>query len=411
MTQNCLIVIGGGAAGFFGAITCARTAPESKVIIVEAGKHFLQKVRISGGGRCNVTHHCFDPARLVQNYPRGNKALRGAFSRFQPQDVVDWFHGEGVRLKTEADGRMFPVSNQSETIVQTLTQAAESAGVTLRPGSPVQTIEKIESQRFQVRLKSGEILTGDRLLIATGSNPKGYQWAAQLGHKLIPSVPSLFTFNLNDAALTQLAGVSIAPVQVSLTPKFKEDLCQSGAVLITHWGLSGPAILKLSAWGARQLYDCGYQHPVWCNWLPEYKRQDIEQALQSCKQSHARKLIAQHCPFALPKRFWQWLTQEVAIQSTQRWADFSNAQQQKLVQHLSRCQLEITGKGQFKEEFVTCGGVALSSVNFKTLESRCCPGVYFAGEILDIDGVTGGFNFQNAWTTSWLAGQAIAQSW
>ncbi len=403
------IVIGGGAAGFFGAINLARRSPGGRVILLEAGTQFLSKVRISGGGRCNVTHHCFEPAQLVQNYPRGGKALRGAFSRFQPQDVINWFANAGVKLKTEADGRMFPITDDSATIVDCLINAARQAGIELRSQAPVREVTKTD-QQFRVTLKSGEKLVGDRLLLTTGSNPLGYRWAQQLGHTIQPPVPSLFTFNIGDKSLRALAGVSVPNARVSLEPKPKGQLSQLGPVLITHWGLSGPAVLKLSAWGARVLHDCAYRHPLWINWLPDLSVNHLTEQFQALKKDHPRKQIHNFTTVALPKRLWHYLIQKADIADTQVWADFSKVQQQSLCQWLLQSQYAIEGKGVFKEEFVTCGGVTLKEINFKTMESRCCPGLYFAGEILDIDGVTGGFNFQNAWTTSYLAGLACADS-
>lgn len=402
-----VIVIGGGAAGFFGAINCARNICQGRVILLEAGAKFLAKVRISGGGRCNVTHHCFEPTQLVQNYPRGGKALRGAFSRFQPQDTIAWFGAEKVKLKTEGDSRMFPVTDDSDTIVQCLLEAARRSGVELRTRSPVQGVEKV-GDKFRVILKSGEILMGDRLLLATGSNPLGYRWAETLGHTIQAPVPSLFTFNIKDPRIVDLAGVSVENALVSLEPKFKGQLCQRGPVLITHWGLSGPAVLKLSAWGARKLHESCYYHHLWLNWLPDISPTDLTSQWQKLKQDHPRKQISNFTTIPLPKRLWQRLTEQSGIREGQVWADFSKQQQQKLGENLQRSCYQISGKGVFKEEFVTCGGVTLKEIDFKTMESRCCPGLFFAGEILDIDGITGGFNFQNAWTTAWLAARAVS---
>ncbi len=406
-----VIVIGGGAAGFFGAIACGSANPKLKVTLIEAGVKPLAKVRISGGGRCNVTHHCFDPARLVENYPRGGKALRGAFTRFQPQDTVQWYQSHGVKLKTEGDGRMFPTTDSSETIVNCLMQAAAKAGVDLRTGVGVKTVKQfVDSQDqsyFQVELKNGRVLTCDRLLIATGSNPLGYRWAKNLGHKIESPVPSLFTFNIKDPRLRGLAGVSVDKVQVKLGTG-KNKLEQTGALLITHWGLSGPAILKLSAWGARVLYDLKYNSTLQINWLPESNQEDLKQTLTKLKQTNSKKKIVNYCPVELPKRLWQSLVNYVNIKPEKVWSEISKKELNKLVTEIFQGQYTIQGKGVFKEEFVTCGGVSLKEVNFKTMESKKCPGLYFAGEILDIDGVTGGFNFQSAWTTSWLAGQAIA---
>jgi predicted Rossmann fold flavoprotein len=408
-----VIVIGGGAAGFFGAIAAAEANPHLKVTLIEAGSKPLAKVRISGGGRCNVTHHCFEPARLVENYPRGGKALQGAFSRFQPQNTVAWYESRGVKLKTEADGRMFPVTDSSETIINCLMTAADRAGVDLRTGVGVKTVKQYLDQQgdsyFQVELKNERVLKCDRLLIATGSNPLGYRWAKNLGHKIEPAVPSLFTFNLRDPRLQGLAGVSVSNAQIKLGTG-KNKLEQTGALLITHWGISGPAVLKLSAWGARVLFELKYHAPLQINWLPESNQEELKLKLSGLKQTHPQKKIVNYCPVELPKRLWQSLINYVAINPEKVWSEISNKELNKLVAEITQGQYEITGKGLFKEEFVTCGGVSLKEVNFKTMESRKCPGLYFAGEILDIDGVTGGFNFQSAWTTSWLAGQAIATS-
>lgn len=402
-----VIVIGGGAAGFFAAISCAETAPNSQVILLEAGQQPLAKVRISGGGRCNVTHACFEPAQFIQNYPRGSKALRGAFSRFQAKNTVEWFARHGVKLKTEEDNRMFPTTDDSATIVNCLIQAAEEAGVRIKTKVQVAAIEHCKSDPypFKIQLKTGEILTCDRLLLATGSHPSGYRFAQQFGHTIVPPVPSLFTFNIKDERLTDLAGVSVSSVRVKL-PDSKLE--QTGPLLITHWGLSGPAILKLSSWGARVLQECKYKTPLQINWLPQENPENLRQKLLAVKAEFPKRLIASNCPVDLPRRLWKKLTEFVGIDEEKRWSDISNKTLNQLIQELTQGNYKIQGKGVFKEEFVTCGGVNLKEVDFKTMESRCCPGLYFAGEILDIDGVTGGFNFQSAWTTGWLAGQAMA---
>lgn len=399
-------MIGGGAAGFFGAIACAEAHSHAQVTLIEA--HLpLSKVRISGGGRCNVTHACFEPALLVQHYPRGGKALRGAFSRFQPQDTVAWFERRGVRLKTEADGRLFPITDDSETVVNCLMQAAQRSGVQLYTKSGVAQITRL-AKGFEVQLKSGAILAADRLLLTTGSSLQGYRFAQQLGHTIHQPVPSLFTFTVADPELRALAGVAVESVQASLIlPERKLE--QTGALLVTHWGLSGPAILKLSAWGARDLHDHHYQATLQLNWLPSATSEQLWQQLLEVKQQQPKRAIATDCPFKLPRRLWHYLISRVGIAPEQRWAEVSKKDMQQLLQELHRGQYLIQGKGVFKEEFVTCGGIDLKEVNFKTMESRCCPGLYFAGEVLDIDGVTGGFNFQSAWTTGWLAGQAIGQ--
>ncbi|MDJ1185552.1 NAD(P)/FAD-dependent oxidoreductase [Roseofilum casamattae] len=401
-----IIIVGGGAAGFFAAISCKTTSPESNVTLLEAGKTVLSKVSISGGGRCNVTHACFDPAALVQSYPRGAKALRGAFTRFQPRDTVAWFESQGVKLKTEGDGRMFPVTDDSQTIVDCLLGRARKLGVEVVVRSPVVGIEKRETG-FTVRIKSGQKVLAkecDRILLATGSHPSGYQLAQQLGHEIIPPVPSLFTFKIGDRQLRELSGISVSSARVQL-PEFK--LIQTGPVLITHWGLSGPATLKLSAWGARDLKQANYQTKLFVNWLPESKPDDLRQLLLKVKSQLAAKTLSANCPIPIPRRLWQYLLGKIEITERLRWAECSKVKLNKLLQTLTQDTYQITGKGVFKEEFVTCGGIPLKEANFKTMESRCCPGLYFAGEILDVDGITGGFNFQNAWTTGWLAGLAM----
>lgn len=401
-----IVIIGGGAAGFFGAIACAEAHPQAQVTLIEASRQPLTKVRISGGGRCNVTHACFDPSLLVQHYPRGGQALRGAFSRFQPQDTVDWFAQRGVRLKTEADGRMFPVTDDSDTIVECLSQTAHQSGVQVWTGSPVQSLAR-SGAGFELTLKSGTILHADRLLLATGSSPQGYQFAQTLGHTIEPPVPSLFTFTVTDPDLRSLAGVAMETVQARLLLPDQKPLEQTGALLVTHWGLSGPAILKLSAWGARALHQCRYQATLHLNWLPQHSLDTLHQQLLEAKQAQPKRALSTHNPFELSRRLWQYLLTRAGIAPEQRWAEVSKKQMAQLTQELHQGQYAIQGKGVFKDEFVTCGGVNLKEIDFKTMESRCCPGLFFAGEILNIDGVTGGFNFQSAWTTGWLAGQGI----
>ncbi|MGB5959081.1 MAG: NAD(P)/FAD-dependent oxidoreductase [Coleofasciculaceae cyanobacterium] len=450
-----VVVIGGGAAGFFGAIACANAHPHAEVTLLEAGYQPLAKVRISGGGRCNVTHACFDAAQLVQYYPRGGKALRGALTKFQPKDTVAWFESHGVELKTEADGRMFPVTDNSETIVNCLVNAAQDAGVRVFTGTPVKSVRRhdtlspnsspmqgegsmkevtlspmqgegsmkevtlspnpspmqgegsLRNYEFEVELKTGEVIECDRLLIATGSNPQAYRWLKDLGHTLESTVPSLFTFNLPDPRLQDLAGVSVNNARVKLPDAGKHLSEQTGPLLITHWGLSGPAVLKLSAWGARFLHEHQYQTPLIINWLPQYTEESLRNTLLAVKSQLPRRQVTTSCPLAVPKRLWLSLATSVGISNEVRWAEVSKKALNGLVQELIQGRYFIKGKGVFKEEFVTCGGVRLKEVDFKTMQSRLVPHLYFAGEILDIDGVTGGFNFQSAWTTAWLAGQAM----
>jgi hypothetical protein len=399
-------VVGGGAAGFFGAIAAAQAHPHADVTLFEAGRHPLAKVLISGGGRCNVTHACFEPAALVQNYPRGGKALRGPLTRFQPRHTIQWFEQRGVRLKVEADGRMFPVTDDSATVADCLMRSAAAAGVRLRTQAAVRQIQRQDGE-FVLSLRSQSSVRCDRVLLATGSNPKGYGFARELNHTIVPPVPSLFTFNIADPALHELAGIAVDPVAAQLQVPQQKPLKQSGALLITHWGLSGPAVLKLSAWGARMLHDHQYQGRLQVNWLPQWNPEQVRQQVMAAKQNVGKRAIANSCPFDLPRRFWRYLLQRAEIDPQQNWAEQSKKAINRLVQTLTQCPFAVAGKGVFKEEFVTCGGVSLKEVDFKTMESRRCPGLYFAGEVLDIDGVTGGFNFQAAWTTGWIAGQAI----
>jgi predicted Rossmann fold flavoprotein len=404
MSDTQIAIIGGGAAGFFAAITAAECNADAEIILIEASPQPLGKVKISGGGRCNVTHACFDPTTLVQFYPRGQKALRGAFSRFQPQDTIDWFTKRGVQLKTEADGRIFPVTDSSQTIIDCLLQAATNAGVKVWTGTTITNITKT-SQGFRLSNKTAQSWEVDRLLLATGSNPLGYRWAKQLGHTIEPIVPSLFTFKITDPRLVDLAGISVKTAMLHILGEKK--LTQTGPLLITHWGLSGPAVLKLSAWGARVLHDVGYRSQLVVNWLPEITADQLRSTILAVKEQIPQKAIHSNCPVLLPQRLWVSLLHYCQIEAGSLWAGLSNKKLDRLLQELQKGTFQITGKSAFKEEFVTCGGVKLGEIDFKTMSSKVCPGLYFAGEIIDVDGVTGGFNFQNAWTTGWLAGRSI----
>jgi predicted Rossmann fold flavoprotein len=400
-----VVVIGGGAAGFFAAITCAEANPSAQVTLLERNANVLGKARISGGGRCNVTHACFDPAELVMHYPRGAKALLGPFHRFQPRDTVAWFEGRGVQLKAEHDGRIFPITDNSATIVDCLIHAARDAKVRIQ--TKVNTLHvKHQASGYVIELSTGESLVADKLLLATGSGAAGWRWAQSLGHTVVPPVPSLFTFEIRDARLGDLAGVSVEHATVAIP---HANLIQTGPVLITHWGLSGPAVLKLSAWGARALHACAYQAELVINWLSQFHPEALLQHLIDCKRTRGGQVVATHSPFHdVPLRLWKSLVRAAEIHNEQRWAKLPKPNILRLAAELQHGKFQIIGKGQFKEEFVTCGGVHLDEVNFRTLESRIVPNLYFAGEILDIDGVTGGFNFQSAWTTGWLAGNAMA---
>lgn len=404
MSSRPVIVVGGGAAGFFAAITAAEAG--ARVTLLERGPQLLSKVRISGGGRCNVTHACFDGREFTTRYPRGGSALIGAFQRFQARDTVEWFASRGVTLKTESDGRMFPNTDSSETIVNCLLTAARDAGVAIRTNCGVENISKAESG-FAVELAGGEKLSCDRLLLATGGcrATAAGQLAAGFGHTIEAPVPSLFTFTIALPWLKTLAGASVEVAEVSVP---EAELRERGPLLVTHWGLSGPAVLRLSAWGARKLHALNYQFPLVVNWLPQLKADSLLQEFALRRQSQGAKLVV-NAPIApLSARLWEALVLAAQINRETRWAALTKEQQQRLVAQLTRCEFAVTGKSLNKDEFVTCGGVKLAEVNFKTMESRLCPGLHFAGELLDIDGITGGFNFQAAWTTGWLAGKAMA---
>ena len=405
-------VIGGGAAGYFGAITCADLlGAAGEVTIFEATAHPLAKVRVSGGGRCNVTHACFEPRELVKRYPRGGRELLGAFHRWQPRDMIAWLAERGVETKTEEDGRMFPITDNSATIVECLQRAAEKAGVRLRTSIGVRKIERVNRAEappeFWLTLTDGTGLRCERVLLASGGNraSAGFTIAESLGHTIAPLVPSLFTFHIDDARLIGLSGVSVEHAVASVAgTKLKE----SGPMLITHWGLSGPAILKLSAWGARELAARNYEFPLTINWAPPHTRDSLVRELTGVREKNPRKQIATWSPLAMPQRLWERLVTSAGIAATTPWNGVSNAALATLATQLTAAELQVVGKSLFKEEFVTCGGVKLAEIDFRTMESRVCPGLHFAGEVLDIDGVTGGFNFQAAWTTSRLAGEAMA---
>lgn len=396
-----VVVIGGGAAGFFGAIACAENG--AKVLILEKSKQPLAKVRISGGGRCNVTHSCFDAAQLVQYYPRGGKALRGPFTRFQPLNTVAWFEERHVQLKTESDGRLFPVTDNSQTIIDCLTKAAESAKVEIRLLASVEKLLKTDNG-YEIQLKNSDSITATHVLLATGSHAQPCEWARQLGHTIVPPVPSLFTFNVPESPLVDLSGIAVEKVTAKITGTSLE---QTGPLLITHWGFSGPAILKLSAWGARVLHSLDYKAELSLNWLPHIKEEQLNEQLKNYRQNNLRRQTGSDSPVSLPRNLWKRLIQSSGINIESRWSDISKNQIGIIAKKMTQDTYQINGKSTYKEEFVTCGGIELDEVNFKTMESRLSPGLYFAGEILDIDGVTGGFNFQNAWTTSWIAAQAI----
>jgi predicted Rossmann fold flavoprotein len=401
------VYIGGGAAGYFGAINSAEKNPEVKHILLEATHRPMTKIKVSGGGRCNVTHHCFEPSLLVKNYPRGSKELLGAFSRFQPKDTIAWFAKRGVELKVEDDGRMFPLSNSSDTIIACFNKEVERLNVEVRKGAKVSSIRK-EDGLFLIEMHNKEVIQADRVLMATGSVPAGYELAASLGHHMIEPCPSLFTFNCSHALLKEMMGTSFKKVSLTLETgePAKSKWQQQGPLLITHWGLSGPAVLKLSAFAARELWKTDYQAKLRVNWLGDAKQDEIFALLTQHKNDFAKKSVLSSTLFDFSKRFWQQILNfSLPENKIGPWADLNKQDLKNLAKTLTDSELLVEGKGVFKEEFVSCGGVDLKELDFKTLESKICPGLYFAGEILNIDGITGGFNFQNAWTTSWLAAQ------
>lgn len=406
-----VLIIGGGAAGFYTAIQTALKNPSLKIGILERGAQVLTKVKISGGGRCNVTHAEFVPNELAKNYPRGEKELRGPFHTYCSGDTIAFFEERGVALKIEDDGRMFPVSNNSQTIIDCFLNEANALGISVHTNTPVIAIEQqMESgtENWKITAKK-ETFTAVKLVIATGSNPKVWNMLQGLAHRIVAPVPSLFTFNCKDNRIATIPGVSTyAAVSVHSSSKKGPHLEAEGPVLITHWGFSGPAILKLSAWGARELYDCDYQFKIKINWLPSYSTEEVMSFLMQCKEEQPKKTILKYAQFELPKRLWQQLVQACNIVSTRTWADCSKQEIHALVEVLTESHFQINGKSTFKEEFVTAGGVALKEVNFKTYESKLHPNLYFAGEVLNIDAITGGFNFQNAWTSGYIAAQAIA---
>ncbi|KAA9327729.1 NAD(P)/FAD-dependent oxidoreductase [Hymenobacter busanensis] len=401
--------MGGGAAGFFGAIACAEANPGLTVYLIEKTTKLLSKVRVSGGGRCNVTHHCFSPAQLVQHYPRGGKQLKEPFNEFGAQDTVRWFESRGVKLKTEADGRMFPVTDSSETIAQCLLDAAQRAGVRILLSTTAESIQPLPEGGFALTLTGAHArqLQVHKLLAATGGNPKseGYNWLRALGHGIQEPVPSLFTFNVPQSPLKELMGVSVPHARVVLAG---EKLDYEGPLLVTHWGVSGPAVLKLSAWGARRLHQLQYTGTALISWVPTHTEETLRQWLNVFRAEHGKKVVVSNPLFGLPQRLWRTLTEQAGIGAETRWNELLAKLQNRLIETLLRQPLAVRGKTTFKEEFVTCGGIPLSEVNLKTMESRRVPGLYFAGEVLDIDGITGGFNFQAAWTTGYLAGRAMA---
>jgi predicted Rossmann fold flavoprotein len=402
-----VVVIGGGAAGFFAAIHCATSNPEAEVVILEKTSKLLSKVKISGGGRCNVTHACFELKPLSQSYPRGEKELKSVFTRFSTSDTVNWFESRGVKLKTEEDGRMFPKSDNSQTIIDCLLKEAKKRKVEIVTECDVRQISPKFSGGFEISTQS-EKIEADKVIVATGGAPKssGLDWLKQLGHQIEVPVPSLFTFNIEDSILHSLSGIAVNPAKVKILESKYEF---NGPVLITHWGLSGPAVLKLSAYAARVLAEREYIFDVQVNWLNEKKEDVARLELMNMKAANPNRQVNNLFPYSLPKRLMKFLFDKSEIDETKNWAEVSKDQVNALINSLLYDTYRVQGKTMYKEEFVTCGGVSLSDINFKCLESKRVKGLHFAGEILDIDGITGGFNFQSAWSTGYIAGCAAAK--
>jgi predicted Rossmann fold flavoprotein len=408
-TTKTIAIIGGGAAGFFSAINAAQLARQKglslDIRILESTKQYLKKVKISGGGRCNVTHNCFDVELFCQSYPRGSRELLSPMQQFQAKDTVEWFKKAGVRLVAEADGRMFPDTNSSATIVDCYLQLARELKIKLMSDSPVTAIETLSTHQLKLDFRDKESLTADAVLVATGSAPSGYRLAESLGHTITELAPSLFSFKIKDSLIAGLQGLSFSDATLKLTLPGKKVFKQKGPVLITHWGLSGPAILKLSAWAAREMKQANYDGTLTVNWIGTEKTGDVENRLKLIKEDNLKSYLKNSYPENLPKRFWLNLLDQCSIDQDKQWSRISNRDIAKMGHALVATSLNISGQNRYKDEFVECGGVALSEVDFKTMESKVCPGLYFAGEILDVDGITGGFNFQHAWTTGWIAAQ------
>ena len=406
--KNSVGIIGGGAAGFFSAITCAENFPDCEITILEKSNNLLSKVRISGGGRCNVTNATFDTGELLKNNPRGYKELRSVFNTFNCKDTINWFESRNIKLKTEPDGRVFPETDKSDTIVQCLLDEAKKFGIKIITGYSVNSVVKNENG-FIVNPQSKDLKYFDKILVAFGGHSveNYYEWIKNLGHKIIHPVPSLFTFKLTEPVFEGLEGISVPQVTAGIE---KTKLKQSGPVLITHWGLSGPAILKLSAFGAIELNKLNYNFNLIINWVPEHNSEKLKDIFSRVKAKHLNNIISAKPYFELPVRLWKKLTELSGISEELKWNDISKSQLNKLSEILTNSIYAVNGKSPFKEEFVTAGGVSLKEVNFKTMESKICRGLYFAGEVLDIDAITGGYNFQSAWSTAYIAGKSIGNN-
>ncbi|MDP4252050.1 MAG: NAD(P)/FAD-dependent oxidoreductase [Bacteroidota bacterium] len=405
--QKTLVVAGGGAAGFFCAVTAARLNPQLRVVLVEKTGKLLSKVKVSGGGRCNVTHACFSIPEMIRKYPRGSQFLKKTFHQFFTRDTINWFEERGVKLKEEADGRMFPVSNSSQTIIDCLMQEAVRYPVEIRLHHEIKSIiAREKGAGFTLYFSNEWSLDADFLCIASGGYPKPsmFEWILKTGHSMEEPVPSLFTFNIPENSITRLMGISVPEVIVKVAGTL---LKERGPLLITHWGMSGPAILKLSAWGARLLQETKYHFDISVNWIPDEQEQSLRRRIQMIRQEAGARKITHKNPWNLPQRLWEWQLEQSGIGDI-HWADLPAVLQNKLIQNLCNQTFRVQGKTTFKEEFVTAGGIQLREINPQTMESRIHPGLFFAGEVMDVDGITGGFNFQHAWTSGFISGKAIA---
>lgn len=402
-----VIVVGGGAAGFFGAINIAQRNPSLRILILEKTTKLLSKVRISGGGRCNVTHHCFEATPLSKHYPRGQKELKKLFREFQATDTVAWFEQEGVKLKTEEDGRMFPITDRSETIIHTFLRKVEELKIQVLTSCGVTAIHK-HQEIFKVHCDQDRHFTCKKILVAIGGHPQreAYQWIAKLGHTIAPLLPSLFTFNDSEKEFKELMGVAVPNATVKIAGS---KLQEQGPVLITHWGLSGPAVIKLSSWAAEYLFEKKYQFTALVNWTGSESEETVRQLLLDMKENSPRKKIGSSSLYQLPSRLWIKLYSLAGFDENTPWGEAPLKKLNRLLELLIRCPFHIQGKTTFKEEFVTCGGVNWNEITLETMESKIVPGLFFAGEVINVDGETGGFNFQAAWTTAWVAARSIAK--
>lgn len=406
-----LVVIGGGAAGFFCAVNAARLNPGLKVVIIEKTNKILSKVKVSGGGRCNITHACFDITEMSKKYPRGSNFVKKAYHQFFTTDTIKWFEDRGVKLKTEEDGRIFPVTDSSQTIIDCLLNEVNNYSVEIMMNAEVKSVVYKDSY-FELMLSGfaserHRLLTTDYLCIACGGYPKSsmFEWIKELGHSVESPLPSLFTFNIPGHPITKLMGITVENVRVKIV---SSKLEQTGPLLITHWGLSGPAILKLSAWGAKELSAMNYEFKILINWLPVFNEQQLAEKFQSLRFELASQKIVNKNPFGLPQRLWEYLLDRSGVNNEKRWADIPAREQNKFIRNLCACEFDVKGKTTFKEEFVTAGGLKLNEIDHNSMMSKKVPNLFFAGEIMDVDGVTGGFNFQHAWTSGYIAAKNIA---